>query len=586
MFLAFNHRISLFYRNPNFLKFNFYAPMSSPSATKIIAEYAKSGKSSCKKCSEKIDSKSLRLGLKIKDPRGYDNTKWHHFHCFFSMDSVSVPEVESIEGFSQLTESDQDKLKKIVSEGDQPDTKTDEDEESAHEKNVTNEKIVVEYAKSGRSSCKKCPEKIESKSIRLGYSSWDPRGFENTKWYHLDCFFPFDADLVSVELIEGFSELKSSDQEKLKKLVIEGDKSSKKREGDETESDRGDMKKLKTDEEDGGESGQDKKKATNKKIVVEYAKSGRSSCKKCSEKIETKSIRLGYSSWDPRGFENTKWHHLDCFFPLDADPVSAESIDGYSKLKGSDQEKLKKLVTEGGQSSKKSNEDDEMELQGRDEKIEKKSDSHNKDVGLEVAFAAGDVMANYKDATLPPKWRAYRTIIYNDRDEGLHDSNKIAAFDFDGCLAKTSVQRVGAKAWSLMYASIPKKLQSLYNDGYKLVIFTNEANIERWKNKRQAAVDSKIGRLNSFIKLVEVPVQVFIACGVSKGKEEDPFRKPQTGMWRIMQQQFNSGIEIDMDQSFYVGDAAGRIDDHSDADKKFAEAIGLKFHLPEDYFDA
>lgn len=40
------------------------------------------------------------------------------------------------------------------------------------------------------------------------------------------------------------------------------------------------------------------------------------------------------------------------------------------------------------------------------------------------------------------------------------------------------------------------------------VIFTNESNIERWKNKRQAAVDSKIGRLENFIKLVKVPIQV------------------------------------------------------------------------------
>ena len=43
-------------------------------------------------------------------------------------------------------------------------------------------------------------------------------------------------------------------------------------------------------------------------------------------------------------------------------------------------------------------------------------------------------------------------------------------------------------------------------------------------------------------------IQVFIACGVSKGKEEDPFRKPQPRMWHIMEQQFNSGIPIDMDQ--------------------------------------
>ncbi|MFS7890249.1 putative phosphoric monoester hydrolase [Helianthus anomalus] len=42
---------------------------------------------------------------------------------------------------------------------------------------------------------------------------------------------------------------------------------------------------------------------------------------------------MGLSSWDSRGFENTKWHHLDCFFPVDADLVSAESIKGFADLK-------------------------------------------------------------------------------------------------------------------------------------------------------------------------------------------------------------------------------------------------------------
>ncbi|KAG5032579.1 hypothetical protein JHK85_016561 [Glycine max] len=182
---------------------------------------------------------------------------------------------------------------------------------------------------------------------------------------------------------------------------------------------------------------------------------------------------------------------------------------------------------------------------------------------VNIKFSVSDVKSNY-------------------RDDGLYDSSKIAAFDFDGCLANTDVKRVGENAWSLMHSSIPDKLQSLYNDGYKLVIFTNESNIERWKNKRQVAVDSKIGRLNNFIEKVKVPVQVYIACGVgSKSgkadkKEDDPFRKPKPGMWHLMEQHFNSGIAIDMDQSFYVGDAAGRESDHSDADIKFAERHLLK----------
>ncbi|KAG5020243.1 hypothetical protein AAZX31_06G214100 [Glycine max] len=209
---------------------------------------------------------------------------------------------------------------------------------------------------------------------------------------------------------------------------------------------------------------------------------------------------------------------------------------------------------------------------------------------VNIKFSVSDVKSNYRDATLLPKWKAFQTVIFLERDDGLYDSSKIAAFDFDGCLANTDVKRVGENAWSLMHSSIPDKLQSLYNDGYKLVIFTNESNIERWKNKRQVAVDSKIGRLNNFIEKVKVPVQVYIACGVgSKSgkadkKEDDPFRKPKPGMWHLMEQHFNSGIAIDMDQSFYVGDAAGRESDHSDADIKFAEAIGLKFYVPEEYF--
>ncbi|GJV72967.1 haloacid dehalogenase-like domain-containing protein [Tanacetum coccineum] len=118
----------------------------------------------------------------------------------------------------------------------------------------------------------------------------------------------------------------------------------KQREGDdEHESDRGDLKKLKTDEDE--EAGQEKQNATTLKILAEYTKSESSSCTKCSEMIELDSIRLGLSSWDPQGFETTKWHHIDCFFPLDADLASAESIEGFSDLKSSDQEKLKKLVT-------------------------------------------------------------------------------------------------------------------------------------------------------------------------------------------------------------------------------------------------
>ncbi|KAH1221855.1 Polynucleotide 3'-phosphatase ZDP [Glycine soja] len=370
--------------------------------------------------------------------------------------------------------------------------------------------------------------------------------------------------------------------------------------------------------------------AARESMMADYAKSGKSSCRACSQKIEAKALRLASVSKGNGPYDIVKWHHLRCF-PLSSHSHSSpESIRGFSSLKSSDQEALKKLFAENNKSEEKVNEaveDVRNELQETGErgskrlriiilskavrsleafkssdqealkklfaennKSEEKLCTPDVKAVVNIKFSVSDVKSNYKDATLLPKWKAFQTVIFLERDDGLHDSSKIAAFDFDGCLVKTDVKRVGADAWSLMHSSIPDKLQSLYNDGYKLVIFTNESNIERWKNKRQVAVDSKIGRLNNFIVKVKVPVQVFIACGVgSKSgkvnkKEDDPFRKPKPGMWHLMEQHFNSGIAIDMDKSFFVGDAAGRESDHSVADIKFAEAIGLKFYVPEEYF--
>ncbi|XP_020098804.1 polynucleotide 3'-phosphatase ZDP isoform X2 [Ananas comosus] len=346
------------------------------------------------------------------------------------------------------------------------------------------------------------------------------------------------------------------------------------------------------------------------KFSVEYAKSGRSSCKSCGKAIAAGAVRLG--SPDPRWIDALKWYHLDCFPTKSHAFATVEAITGFSSLKKSDQEALRKL--EAGAIADETSKvrkrdsivaDESEELSPSKGKVHRVDRAESKDLkgkgteeakisgdpkrnGLGLVFSASEIKDKYKEAILSPNWKAFKTVIFREREEGLLDSAKIAAFDFDGCLANTSVKRHGADAWSLLYPSIPEKLQGLYESGFKLVIFTNESNIERWKNKRQQAVDSKIGRLDSFIKCVNVPMQVFIACGLGESKYQacDPFRKPKPGMWRLMEEHFNSGIGIDLEQSFYVGDAAGRANDHSDADIKFAEVIGLKFHVPEDFFSA
>jgi histidinol phosphatase-like enzyme len=73
-----------------------------------------------------------------------------------------------------------------------------------------------------------------------------------------------------------------------------------------------------------------------------------------------------------------------------------------------------------------------------------------------------------------------------------------------------------------------------------------------------------------------VPVTAY--CAPAK----DAFRKPERGMWRALcAESAEAGVTVDTAASFFVGDAAGRPDDHSDCDAAFARAIGVRFFLPE-----
>ncbi|KAF7030542.1 hypothetical protein CFC21_042063 [Triticum aestivum] len=441
--------------------------------------------------------------------------------------------------------------------------------------------VSVEYAKSGRSSCKGCSATIAKGALRLGASARDPRGYDSTKWYHVACFPVSSHPLGPVEEVEGFDSIKDDDREELREL----EKNNKRDQTAVSPLEVPSPKKAKVlPKAEVAEKGS---------VSVEYAKSARSTCKTCNASITKGALRIGVSAHDPRGFDSTKWYHVACF-PTSSHPLGpVEKLKGFESIKDDDREELRELEKnkKGDQaavgpvelsSPNKGN----SHISLPEVEVAEKSSPGNKTVGTAIPFSPSDIKKTYKDATLPTHWKAFDTVIFREQDDGLHASAKIAAFDFDGCLAKTSVKIIGADKWSLQHKSIPDKLQSLYNDGYKLVIFTNESNIERWKNKRQQAVDSKVGRLDNFIECVKVPIQVFIACGTGKGKgtPDDLFRKPNSGMWWLMAEHFNSGIAIDMDQSFYVGDAAGRENDHSDADIEFAKAIGLKFHVPEEFF--
>jgi bifunctional polynucleotide phosphatase/kinase len=69
--------------------------------TKVVSEYAKSGRSTCNGCGKSIGSGSLRIGSSGKIPKGFDMTKWYHLYCF-PVKSNTIGSVEDIVGVASL----------------------------------------------------------------------------------------------------------------------------------------------------------------------------------------------------------------------------------------------------------------------------------------------------------------------------------------------------------------------------------------------------------------------------------------------------------------------------------------------------
>ena len=142
---------------------------------------------------------------------------------------------------------------------------------------------------------------------------------------------------------------------------------------------------------------------------------------------------------------------------------------------------------------------------------------------------------------------------------------KIAAFDFDWTLVKPKENRKFPKSvddWEWLFPTIPDKIHKLYNDGYMIVIFTNQS--KPWKK------DQIIEAMTT----LKIPLHIVIA-----------FEKMEYKPNRFMFDLLVNNREFNKDESFFVGDALGRKDDFADSDKLFAENIGIKWIEPEKIFN-
>ena len=159
---------------------------------------------------------------------------------------------------------------------------------------------------------------------------------------------------------------------------------------------------------------------------------------------------------------------------------------------------------------------------------------------------------------------------------------KIAGFDFDNTLVKTLSGKtfpINEDDWDYLYPNVLDKLNTL-KDNYCLVIFSNQNGVGLGKTDKNLVT-------NRFTKFIDSTQLEWHLCAALN---KDVYRKPDTMMWEFMENKF----DIDKDNSFYVGGAAGRIKgwsnnkkakkDFACSDREFALNIGIKFFTPEEFF--
>jgi len=77
--------------------------------------------------------------------------------------------------------------------------------------------------------------------------------------------------------------------------------------------------------------------------------------------------------------------------------------------------------------------------------------------------------------------------------------------------------------WKIGSPEVTKTIRTLSNDGYKIVIFTNQGGIG--KNIVGNGLFKK--KIENILHVIRTPIQVFVAT------HSDIYRKPAPGMWNI-----------------------------------------------------
>ncbi len=162
--------------------------MSSDRSDNPKVEFAKSGRSKCRGCQEKISKDIPRIGIPspFTTPKGEVITSYRYYHVkciprYAIQDVISFLTKEKLDD-SNLQNDTLASLNQML--------QTEPSKEIKSEQQI--QEPFLEYAKSSRGKCRHCEEKIEKNSLRAAEPALveldDDRRFVTHKYYHLDCY--------------------------------------------------------------------------------------------------------------------------------------------------------------------------------------------------------------------------------------------------------------------------------------------------------------------------------------------------------------------------------------------------------------
>ncbi|KAI1130584.1 polynucleotide kinase 3 phosphatase-domain-containing protein [Nemania abortiva] len=161
-------------------------------------------------------------------------------------------------------------------------------------------------------------------------------------------------------------------------------------------------------------------------------------------------------------------------------------------------------------------------------------------------------------------------------------SIKIAAFDLDGTIIKPKsggIRPRDSDDWEWWDLKVPSKIQEAYGKGFAIKIITNQGRLTNLDGSQAPEAVMFKHMIQQLLEILDVPVSIYVACA------DDNWRKPREGVWQFLIQEYQrKGKQIDHSQSFYVGDSAGRADDHADTDIHYSMNLGIGFRTPEAFF--